>query len=132
MVDLSINGVKKEDVGIYFCGKGKTNTLEHLSGTLLLFAGFIYIHPHTSDECEKSSETDSPTQSCVCKIPKRNLSLSDAGTYYCAVAACGDEAESTEEGDVFTVWFFIVKVVALAGLFVTQAVLHIFITFTQK
>ncbi|XP_036452907.1 uncharacterized protein LOC118826126 [Colossoma macropomum] len=51
--------------------------------------GSIYIHPHTSDECKKSSETDSPTQSCVYKLPKRNLSLSDAGTYYCAVAACG-------------------------------------------
>ncbi|KAL7876177.1 hypothetical protein AOLI_G00111400 [Acnodon oligacanthus] len=51
--------------------------------------GIIYTHGNRSDECEKSSETDSPTQSCVYKLPKRNLSLSDAGTYYCAVAACG-------------------------------------------
>ncbi|KAL7876175.1 hypothetical protein AOLI_G00111380 [Acnodon oligacanthus] len=51
--------------------------------------GIIYTHGNRSDECEKSSETDSPTQSCVYKIPKRNLSPSDAGTYYCAVAACG-------------------------------------------
>ncbi|XP_036419483.1 uncharacterized protein LOC118803085 isoform X2 [Colossoma macropomum] len=145
--DLSINGVKEEDIGIYFCGKGQTNTVEFISGTLLLFAdektdhhpppesaikneepvklqcsvqavtlscsgehslywirhgsgeshpGIIYIHPHTSDECKKSSETDSPTQSCVYKLPKRNLSLSDAGTHYCAVAACGDEAKSTK------------------------------------
>ncbi|XP_036419481.1 uncharacterized protein LOC118803084 [Colossoma macropomum] len=143
--DLSINGVKEEDIGIYFCGKGQTNTVEFISGTLLLFAdektdhhpppesaikneepvklqcsvqavtlncsgehsvywirhgsgeshpGIIYIHPHTRDECEKSSETDSPTQSCVYKLPKRNLSLSDAGTHYCAVAECGDEAKS--------------------------------------
>ncbi|KAG7465284.1 hypothetical protein MATL_G00174730 [Megalops atlanticus] len=28
--------------------------------------------------------------SCVYKLPKRNLSLSDAGTYYCAVATCGE------------------------------------------
>ncbi|XP_036452905.1 immunoglobulin alpha-2 heavy chain-like [Colossoma macropomum] len=51
--------------------------------------GIIYTHGNRSDECKKSSETDSPTQSCVYKLPKRNLSLSDAGTYYCAVAACG-------------------------------------------
>ncbi|XP_037391287.1 uncharacterized protein LOC108415408 [Pygocentrus nattereri] len=36
--DFSINGVKEEDVGIYFCGKGRSNSLEFLSGTLLLFA----------------------------------------------------------------------------------------------
>uniref|UniRef100_A0AAR2KG17 Ig-like domain-containing protein n=1 Tax=Pygocentrus nattereri TaxID=42514 RepID=A0AAR2KG17_PYGNA len=214
--DLSINGVEKEDIGIYFCGNSKSAVLEFLSGTLLLFAGncehiycyccfvliidvsfislyllhlliyfkdektdhhpppdpaikneeavklqcsvqavtlscsgdhsvswirhgsgeshpgIIYIHPHTSDECKKSSETDSPPQSCVYKLPKRKLSLSDAGTYYCAVAECGDEAESTGKGDVFTVWCFIVKVVVLACLFVTQTVLHIFIKFSQK
>ncbi|KAJ8337701.1 hypothetical protein SKAU_G00366670 [Synaphobranchus kaupii] len=27
---------------------------------------------------------------CVYNFPKRNLSLSDAGTYYCAVATCGE------------------------------------------
>ncbi|KAL6490440.1 hypothetical protein MHYP_G00007850 [Metynnis hypsauchen] len=34
--------------------------------------------------------------SCIYKLPKRNLSLSDAGTHYCAVAECKHEAESTE------------------------------------
>uniref|UniRef100_A0AAR2JFT6 Ig-like domain-containing protein n=1 Tax=Pygocentrus nattereri TaxID=42514 RepID=A0AAR2JFT6_PYGNA len=52
--------------------------------------GIIYTHGNRSDECEKRSETDSPTQSCVYKLPKRNLSLSDAGTYYCAVLMCGE------------------------------------------
>ncbi|XP_037399776.1 uncharacterized protein LOC119264832 [Pygocentrus nattereri] len=51
--------------------------------------GIIYTHGNSSDECKKSSETDSPPQSCVYKLPTRNLSLSDAGTHYCAVAACG-------------------------------------------
>ncbi|KAI4891298.1 hypothetical protein NFI96_032181, partial [Prochilodus magdalenae] len=51
--------------------------------------GIIYTHGNRSDQCKNSSETDSSTQSCVYKLPKRNLSLSDAGTYYCAVAACG-------------------------------------------
>ncbi|XP_072542983.1 uncharacterized protein [Salminus brasiliensis] len=52
--------------------------------------GIIYTHGNRSDECKKSSETGSSTQSCVYNLPKRNLSLSDAGTYYCAVAACGE------------------------------------------
>uniref|UniRef100_A0A8C8GCW0 Ig-like domain-containing protein n=2 Tax=Oncorhynchus tshawytscha TaxID=74940 RepID=A0A8C8GCW0_ONCTS len=52
--------------------------------------GIIYTHGGRSDQCEKSPEAGSPTQSCVYNLPKRNLSLSDAGTYYCAVASCGD------------------------------------------
>uniref|UniRef100_W5LEP1 Ig-like domain-containing protein n=1 Tax=Astyanax mexicanus TaxID=7994 RepID=W5LEP1_ASTMX len=52
--------------------------------------GIIFTHGNSSDQCKKSSETVSPTQSCIYKLPKNNLSLSDAGTYYCAVAACGE------------------------------------------
>ncbi|XP_030635039.1 uncharacterized protein LOC115816212 [Chanos chanos] len=47
--------------------------------------GVIYTHGNRS---EKRSEAGSPTQSCVYHLPKRNLSPSDAGTYYCAVATC--------------------------------------------
>ncbi|XP_020359765.2 uncharacterized protein LOC109906470 [Oncorhynchus kisutch] len=52
--------------------------------------GIIYTHGDRSDQCEKSPEAGSPTLSCVYKLPKRNLRLSDAGTYYCAVASCGE------------------------------------------
>ncbi|XP_029616079.1 uncharacterized protein LOC115198327 [Salmo trutta] len=52
--------------------------------------GIIYTHGDRSDQCEKSSEAGSPTQSCVYNLPKRNLSLSDAGSYYCAVTSCGE------------------------------------------
>uniref|UniRef100_W5K1P7 Ig-like domain-containing protein n=1 Tax=Astyanax mexicanus TaxID=7994 RepID=W5K1P7_ASTMX len=52
--------------------------------------GIIFTHGNRSDQCKKSSETVSPTQSCIYKLPKNNLSLSDAGSYYCAVAACGE------------------------------------------
>uniref|UniRef100_A0A8C8GEL7 Ig-like domain-containing protein n=1 Tax=Oncorhynchus tshawytscha TaxID=74940 RepID=A0A8C8GEL7_ONCTS len=52
--------------------------------------GIMYTHGDRSDQCEKSPEAGSPTQSCVYNLPKRNLSLSDAGTYYCAVALCGE------------------------------------------
>ncbi|XP_067117546.1 uncharacterized protein [Osmerus mordax] len=50
----------------------------------------LYTHGGRSDQCEKSPEAGSPTQSCVYNLHKRNLSLSDAGTYYCAVASCGE------------------------------------------
>uniref|UniRef100_A0A4W5JKA2 Ig-like domain-containing protein n=1 Tax=Hucho hucho TaxID=62062 RepID=A0A4W5JKA2_9TELE len=52
--------------------------------------GIIYTNGDRSDQCEKSPEAGSPTQSCVYNIPKSNLSLSDSGTYYCAVASCGE------------------------------------------
>uniref|UniRef100_A0A674EDW6 Ig-like domain-containing protein n=1 Tax=Salmo trutta TaxID=8032 RepID=A0A674EDW6_SALTR len=50
----------------------------------------IYTNGDRSDQCEKSPKAGSPTQSCVYNLPKRNLNLSDAGTYYCAVASCGE------------------------------------------
>uniref|UniRef100_A0A8C7W798 Ig-like domain-containing protein n=1 Tax=Oncorhynchus mykiss TaxID=8022 RepID=A0A8C7W798_ONCMY len=52
--------------------------------------GVIYTPENRSDECEKSPETPSPTKSCVYSFSKNNLSLSDAGTYYCAVVTCGE------------------------------------------
>ncbi|XP_048041393.1 novel immune-type receptor 12 isoform X1 [Megalobrama amblycephala] len=52
--------------------------------------GIIYKHGNSNDQCKKSSERDSHSQSCVYNLPKRNLSLTDAGTYYCAVAMCGE------------------------------------------
>uniref|UniRef100_A0A673HNI2 Novel immune-type receptor 12 n=1 Tax=Sinocyclocheilus rhinocerous TaxID=307959 RepID=A0A673HNI2_9TELE len=51
--------------------------------------GIIYKHGNINDQCEKSSEKDSHVQSCIYNLPKKNLSLTGAGTYYCAVAMCG-------------------------------------------
>lgn len=51
--------------------------------------GVIYTHGDSNGWCKKKT-TDSPTQKCIYRLPKTNLSLSDAGTYYCAVAACGE------------------------------------------
>ncbi|XP_041653980.1 uncharacterized protein LOC121516659 isoform X2 [Cheilinus undulatus] len=47
----------------------------------------IYTHGNRRDECEESPETQSP-QKCVYSFSK-TVSSSDAGTYYCAVATCG-------------------------------------------
>ncbi|XP_064181759.1 CXADR-like membrane protein isoform X2 [Anguilla rostrata] len=52
--------------------------------------GIIYTHGNRSDECQRSSGAVSPSQNCTYNFPKRNLSPSDAGTYYCAVATCGE------------------------------------------
>ncbi|XP_062282198.1 uncharacterized protein LOC133986393 [Scomber scombrus] len=48
----------------------------------------IYAHGNSADECEKSPEARSPKK-CVYSFSK-NVSSSDSGTYYCAVATCGE------------------------------------------
>ncbi|CAM4517413.1 unnamed protein product [Leuciscus chuanchicus] len=50
--------------------------------------GILYKHGNRNDQCNKSSEKAFHTQSCIYNLP--NLSLTDAGTYYCAVAMCGE------------------------------------------
>uniref|UniRef100_A0A667WNI7 Ig-like domain-containing protein n=1 Tax=Myripristis murdjan TaxID=586833 RepID=A0A667WNI7_9TELE len=50
----------------------------------------IYTHGNWGDGCEKSPEAGSPPQSCVYSFSKNSVSSSDAGTYYCAVATCGE------------------------------------------
>uniref|UniRef100_A0A3Q3J1E2 Ig-like domain-containing protein n=1 Tax=Monopterus albus TaxID=43700 RepID=A0A3Q3J1E2_MONAL len=48
----------------------------------------IYAHLNSGDHCERSPEISS-SQKCVYNL-SRNVSSSDAGTYYCAVATCGE------------------------------------------
>ncbi|XP_067103270.1 signal-regulatory protein beta-2-like [Osmerus mordax] len=52
--------------------------------------GLLYTQGDRSEECEKRPETPSPTRSCVYSLSKNNFSSSDSGTYYCAVATCGE------------------------------------------
>ncbi|XP_044196602.1 uncharacterized protein LOC122973263 isoform X2 [Thunnus albacares] len=49
--------------------------------------GIIYTHGGRNDQCERNNNTQ--TQTCVYNLPMKSLNLSHAGTYYCAVAACG-------------------------------------------
>nr|XP_046261694.1 uncharacterized protein LOC124067942 isoform X2 [Scatophagus argus] len=48
----------------------------------------IYTHGDSGDGCDKSPEAHAP-QKCVYSFSK-NVSSSDDGTYYCAVASCGE------------------------------------------
>ncbi|XP_030223611.1 uncharacterized protein LOC115552043 [Gadus morhua] len=50
----------------------------------------IYMNWNSSGECQNSSGPPSAPQSCVYTLPKNNVDSSDAGTYYCALAACGE------------------------------------------
>ncbi|XP_028284784.1 uncharacterized protein LOC114450695 isoform X1 [Parambassis ranga] len=48
-----------------------------------------FLHTHT-EQCNPVSAPKSSSQSCVYHLQKKNLSSYDAGTYYCAVASCGE------------------------------------------
>ena len=52
----------------------------------------VYMNGNRSGECQNSSGPPSAPQSCVYTLPKNNVDSSDAGTYYCALAACGEVA----------------------------------------
>ncbi|XP_075307050.1 uncharacterized protein LOC142368759 [Odontesthes bonariensis] len=49
--------------------------------------GKIHIHEGSSYRCERNPDTQ--TQTCVYNLLMKNLNVSHAGTYYCAVASCG-------------------------------------------
>ncbi|XP_042275848.1 immunoglobulin superfamily member 3-like [Thunnus maccoyii] len=50
---------------------------------------FIYTDGSSRDECRKKTGIHSSPKSCVYRFSK-NISSSDDGTYYCAVATCGE------------------------------------------
>ncbi|XP_038556270.1 uncharacterized protein LOC119889414 [Micropterus salmoides] len=52
-------------------------------------ANTIYTGGNRHHECDKRPDAQSPPKSCVYHLSK-NVSSSDAGIYYCAVAACGE------------------------------------------
>ncbi|XP_059363219.1 uncharacterized protein LOC132102110 isoform X3 [Carassius carassius] len=51
--------------------------------------GMIFTQERRNAQCERSSDVNSTAHKCIYSLPKRNLNHSDAGIYYCAVAACG-------------------------------------------
>ncbi|XP_055360520.1 uncharacterized protein LOC114844111 isoform X2 [Betta splendens] len=49
--------------------------------------GVIYTNGDRNDQCERNPDTQ--THTCVYNLPLESLNASHAGTYYCAVASCG-------------------------------------------
>ncbi|CAJ1086664.1 uncharacterized protein LOC117807034 [Xyrichtys novacula] len=49
--------------------------------------GLLYTNGGRNEQCVR--EPDSQTRTCEYSLPLKNLNLSDAGTYYCAVISCG-------------------------------------------
>ncbi|XP_062282201.1 uncharacterized protein LOC133986398 [Scomber scombrus] len=58
------------------------------TGSNLSHPDFIYTDRSSPDECRKKSDLNLSPKSCDYHFSK-NVSSSDAGTYYCAVATCG-------------------------------------------
>uniref|UniRef100_A0A3Q3B221 Ig-like domain-containing protein n=1 Tax=Kryptolebias marmoratus TaxID=37003 RepID=A0A3Q3B221_KRYMA len=50
-------------------------------------SGLIYTHGGSNDECKMKPNTQ--THTCLYNLPLKNVNESHAGTYYCAVASCG-------------------------------------------
>ncbi|XP_054457056.1 uncharacterized protein LOC129093163 [Anoplopoma fimbria] len=87
--------------------------------------GIMYINTHSSSsssQCVRSLEP--PAQSCVYSLSKRNVSLSDAGTYYCAVASCGEILFGNgtrlevggQQGDIYPLWMQCLVAVLLVSV----------------
>ena len=51
------------------------------------YPGLIYTYGGSHDKCERNPNIQKHT--CVYSLPVNNLNVSHAGTYYCAVASCG-------------------------------------------
>uniref|UniRef100_A0A3P9CPD6 Signal-regulatory protein beta-2-like n=1 Tax=Maylandia zebra TaxID=106582 RepID=A0A3P9CPD6_9CICH len=65
---------------------GHHNVFWFRDGSNKSLPNIIYTHGNRTDQCEKRSD---PQDGCVYRFSK-NVSSSDAGTYYCAVATCGE------------------------------------------
>ncbi|XP_053199354.1 uncharacterized protein LOC128383795 [Scomber japonicus] len=50
--------------------------------------GLIYTYGGRNDQCKRNTN-NTHTHTCVYNLPMKSLNLSHAGTYYCAVASCG-------------------------------------------
>ncbi|XP_035771716.1 signal-regulatory protein beta-2-like [Neolamprologus brichardi] len=65
---------------------GHHNVFWFRDGSNKSLPNIIYTHGNRTDQCEQRSD---PQDGCVYRFSK-TVSSSDAGTYYCAVATCGE------------------------------------------
>ncbi|XP_029368734.1 uncharacterized protein LOC115050127 isoform X1 [Echeneis naucrates] len=100
---------------------------------------FIYAHGNNSDHCKKSPESES-TQKCDYFFSK-NVSSSDAGTHYCAVATCAEilfgngtklEIEVTSEKNLIELQRTITLLLVLCGTLATALIVTVFLFYMKK
>ncbi|KAK3546120.1 hypothetical protein QTP70_023537 [Hemibagrus guttatus] len=87
--------------------------------------GIIYTQGQSSDHCKKSFSDGSLTQTCVYSLPK-NLSLSNTGTYYCAVAACGEILFENKINQIVTDAQFQIKLLVLLSIVRAAVIVFVF------
>lgn len=75
-----LKGSSAEEDNVYWFKKDTVDS--HL--------GIMYSHTNSSSQCAKRSESRCSAQRCVYSFTKKNVSRSDVGTYYCAVASCSE------------------------------------------
>ncbi|XP_061089539.1 uncharacterized protein LOC133123228 [Conger conger] len=135
--NLTVLQAEKSDSATYYCTFTFFREIIYGDGTTLIVTGesppgIIHTHGHRSDECQRSSGTVSPTQSCVYNFPKRILSHSDAGTYYCAVATCGEILFGNGTKLDFKVSGNEAFLYCLAGALALSVILHIVLALRRR
>ncbi|XP_042258049.1 immunoglobulin kappa light chain-like [Thunnus maccoyii] len=88
--------------------------------------GIIYTHGGSNDQCERNNNTQ--TYTCVHNLPMKSLDLSHAGTYYCAVASCGQILFGN--GTKLDVGYSAVLVYFLSGALVFTTILSVLLAFS--
>ncbi|XP_062301317.1 uncharacterized protein LOC134006245 [Scomber scombrus] len=92
--------------------------------------GLIYTHGGRNDQC--NTDTNTQTHTCVYNLPMKPLNPSHAGTYYCAVASCGqilfgDGTKLDFEHEVDS----LVLVYFLSGALVFTTILSVLLAFSM-
>ncbi|XP_042258219.1 immunoglobulin kappa light chain-like isoform X1 [Thunnus maccoyii] len=88
--------------------------------------GVIYTHGGRNNQCERNNNTQ--THTCVYNLPLKSLDLSHTGTYYCAVAACGQILFGN--GTKLDVGYSAVLVYFLSGALAFTTILSVLLAFS--
>uniref|UniRef100_A0A3Q2FLY7 Ig-like domain-containing protein n=1 Tax=Cyprinodon variegatus TaxID=28743 RepID=A0A3Q2FLY7_CYPVA len=114
---------------VLFNSQDKSCPTDHMvywfqTGSDTIYPSFVYAQGNYGDECENSPE-DHSERKCFYGLSK-NISVSDIGAFYCAVASCGEIMFGN--GTKLDIQVFILLCVALAA----SVVLIFFLTYNLR